>query len=88
MPVCLVVELVYDSHFYASATYVEENVALYAKKTGIAPSKTEAFEDMKSAVGNTWLVIEAVPEKIQLKIDTFAELDALLCCLGCFHMPR
>ncbi|KAF4771956.1 hypothetical protein HAV15_011170 [Penicillium sp. str.  len=46
-------ELVYDSHFYASATYVEENVALYAKKTGIAPSKTEAFEDMKSAVGNT-----------------------------------
>jgi 3-hydroxyacyl-CoA dehydrogenase len=32
---------------------------------------------MQDAVTNAWLVIEAVPEKIQLKIDTFAELDAL-----------
>ena len=58
-------------------TYVEENVASYAEKTGIAPGKAEAFDDMKSVVRNAWLVIEAVPEKIQLKIDTFAELDAL-----------
>ncbi|KGO37482.1 Dehydrogenase, multihelical [Penicillium expansum] len=58
-------------------TYVEENVASYAEKTGISPGKAEAFEDMKFVVENAWLVIEAVPEKIQLKIDTFAELDAL-----------
>ncbi|KAJ5158131.1 uncharacterized protein N7500_007782 [Penicillium coprophilum] len=58
-------------------TYVEENVASYAEKTGIAPGTAKAFEDVKSAVENAWLVIEAVPEKIQLKIDTFAELDAL-----------
>nr|UPX44681.1 hypothetical protein FAC6B23_15 [Penicillium fuscum] len=57
--------------------YVEENVASYAEKTGIVPGKAEVFEDMRSAVQNAWLVIEAVPEKIQLKIDTFAELDAL-----------
>ncbi|OQE40891.1 hypothetical protein PENCOP_c005G08104 [Penicillium coprophilum] len=58
-------------------TYVEENVASYAEKTGIAPGTASSFEDVKSAVENAWLVIEAVPEKIQLKIDTFAELDAL-----------
>lgn len=32
---------------------------------------------MKQAVDNAWLVIEAVPEKIELKIATFAELEAL-----------
>lgn len=58
-------------------TYVEKNVASYAENTGIAPGKAEAFDDMKSVVGNAWLVIEAVPENIQLKINTFAELDAL-----------
>ncbi|KAM0255262.1 hypothetical protein ACHAQJ_005917 [Trichoderma viride] len=57
--------------------YIEENVASYAQKTGKTPGKAEAFEDMQAAVTNAWLVIEAVPEKIQLKIDTFAELDAL-----------
>ncbi|KAJ5168037.1 Dehydrogenase multihelical [Penicillium canariense] len=57
--------------------YVEENVASYAEKTGKVPGKAAAYEDMKTVVENAWLVIEAVPEKIQLKIDTFAELDAL-----------
>ncbi|GFP55788.1 hypothetical protein ACSS6W_008806 [Trichoderma asperelloides] len=57
--------------------YVEENVAAYAQKTGKTPGKTQAFENIPEAVENAWLVIEAVPEKIQLKIDTFAELDAL-----------
>ncbi|KAL6806943.1 hypothetical protein GGI42DRAFT_366699 [Trichoderma sp. SZMC 28013] len=57
--------------------YVEENVSSYAQKTGKTPGKAEAFEDMQAAVSDAWLVIEAVPEKIQLKIDTFAELDIL-----------
>lgn len=57
--------------------YVEENAAAYAQKTGKTPGKAQAFENIQEAVDNAWLVIEAVPEKIQLKIDTFAELDAL-----------
>lgn len=57
--------------------YVEENLASYAQKTGKTPGKAAAFESMQDAVTDAWLVIEAVPEKIQLKIDTFAELDAL-----------
>ncbi|KAL7941835.1 hypothetical protein V8C42DRAFT_360531 [Trichoderma barbatum] len=57
--------------------YVDQNVSSYAQKTGKTPGKAEAFENTQDAVSDAWLVIEAVPEKIQLKIDTFAELDAL-----------
>ncbi|GJN76132.1 3-hydroxyacyl-CoA dehydrogenase, NAD binding domain [Purpureocillium lilacinum] len=44
-----------------------------------------AVEDMAASVSDAWLVIEAVPEKLPLKISTFAELetlapgDAILC---------
>lgn len=35
------------------------------------------FEDLEHAVANAWLVIEAVPEKLDLKISTFATLEQL-----------
>ncbi|KAJ5200175.1 Dehydrogenase multihelical [Penicillium cf. griseofulvum] len=57
--------------------YIKENVQSYAAKTNKVPGSYEAVEDMKSAVENAWLVIEAVPEKLPLKIATFAELEAL-----------
>ncbi|KAJ5923334.1 hypothetical protein N7454_008579 [Penicillium verhagenii] len=57
--------------------YVEANVASYAEQTGKIPGNIEAFEQLENAVKNAWLVIEAVPEKLALKIDTFAELDRL-----------
>lgn len=57
--------------------YVEENVASYAQETGKTPGKVMAFEDMEDAVADAWMVVEAVPEKLELKIDVFAELDAL-----------
>jgi 3-hydroxyacyl-CoA dehydrogenase len=57
--------------------YIKENVQSYCVKTGCSPGSVEAFEDMRDAVSNAWLVIEAVPEKIELKIATFAELEAL-----------
>ena len=34
------------------------------------------YTDIESAVANAWLVIEAIPEKLHLKIETFAEVDA------------
>lgn len=52
-------------------------MASYAEKIGQTPGNAESFEDLADAVSNAWLVIEAVPEKIQLKIDTFAELETL-----------
>lgn len=36
----------------------------------------KTFADIGPAVSNAWLVIEAVPEKLDLKIETFAEVDA------------
>ncbi|KAB8210014.1 hypothetical protein BDV34DRAFT_237758 [Aspergillus parasiticus] len=57
--------------------YIQENVDSYAQKTGQKPGKYSAHQDMKEAVANAWLVIEAVPEKLELKIATFAELEAL-----------
>lgn len=60
--------------------YFEENVASYAEKTGQVPGRVEAFDSLEDALANAWLVIEAVPEKLQLKIDTFALLDQLAPC--------
>lgn len=57
--------------------YVKENAASYGKSTGKNLGKIDATADMKKAVSEAWLVIEAVPEKLQLKIDTLAELDKL-----------
>ncbi|KAE8376418.1 NAD(P)-binding protein [Aspergillus bertholletiae] len=57
--------------------YIQENVALYAQKTGKKPGKAEAVEELADAVKHAWLVIEAVPEKLHLKINTFAELETV-----------
>ncbi|OOQ89885.1 putative 3-hydroxyacyl-CoA dehydrogenase, NAD binding domain [Penicillium brasilianum] len=57
--------------------YIQDNVILYAQKTGKQVGAVHAFESLEDAVASCWLVIEAVPEKIQLKIDTFGELDSL-----------
>ncbi|PLB52884.1 hypothetical protein P170DRAFT_444770 [Aspergillus steynii IBT 23096] len=57
--------------------YVKENVSSYAERTGAQPGGITALEDLAHAVSNAWLVIEAVPEKIHLKIETFAQLDNL-----------
>ncbi|KAL4961860.1 putative 3-hydroxyacyl-CoA dehydrogenase [Aspergillus stella-maris] len=56
--------------------YVNENVTSYAEKTGCTPGTASAFSDLAETVKSAWLVIEAVPEKIRMKIDTFAELEA------------
>ncbi|GAA4013354.1 3-hydroxyacyl-CoA dehydrogenase family protein [Allokutzneria multivorans] len=36
-----------------------------------------AVESVKAAVDDAWLVVEAVPERLDLKREVFAELDAL-----------
>jgi 3-hydroxyacyl-CoA dehydrogenase len=69
----------------AAVHYYETNITQYKTPNPTKPGKVEAFEDVKTAVENAWMVIEAVPEKLALKIDTFAQLekeapvDAILC---------
>ncbi|TVY82116.1 3-hydroxyacyl-CoA dehydrogenase-like protein [Lachnellula suecica] len=61
----------------AALHYIENNVSSYASSMGTKPGKAQAIEDLAEAVKDAWTVIEAVPEKLSLKIDTFAELEKL-----------
>jgi hypothetical protein len=58
--------------------YFNANVASYAEATGKTPGKVAVFEDLESAVQDAWLVFEVVPEKLNIKIETFAELERLV----------
>lgn len=48
--------------------------AIIPQKT--APGSLQTFTDIAPAVQNAWLVVEAVPEKLELKQTTFAEVTA------------
>jgi 3-hydroxyacyl-CoA dehydrogenase len=64
-----------DSHQLDSGiAYIEEQVSTYATKTGRSPGKTIPYEALDAAILTAWLVIEAIPEKLPLKITTFADL--------------
>ncbi|ORY59524.1 uncharacterized protein BCR38DRAFT_350767 [Pseudomassariella vexata] len=57
--------------------YIGDNAAKYpAAEGGKRTGKVSIFQDLADAVQEAWLVIEAVPEKLEIKIDTFAELEA------------
>ncbi len=42
-----------------------------------APGEVVAAPSVKAAVDGAWLVVEAVPERLELKCEVFAELDRL-----------
>ncbi|EGO51350.1 hypothetical protein NEUTE1DRAFT_132332 [Neurospora tetrasperma FGSC 2508] len=69
--------------------YIDDNKEFYTTfcpNGKPAPYGTyTASADIETAVKDAWLVIEAVPEKIELKIDTFGQLDKYApkdCILG------
>ncbi|ROV94393.1 hypothetical protein VSDG_05973 [Cytospora chrysosperma] len=61
----------------ACAEYVNANSRAYpAAKTNInGPGKISTHAELADAVNQAWLVIEAVPEKLPIKIDTFEQLE-------------
>ncbi|KAI9730747.1 MAG: hypothetical protein M1834_005716 [Cirrosporium novae-zelandiae] len=62
----------------AAVKYVETHHKGYIEGViSRAFGKVQTFQGLKEAVRDAWLVIEAVPENLQLKIDTFAELEKL-----------
>ena len=68
----------------AAIHYIDNNIKKYSEAIESTPGKYAAFADLKPAVENAFLVIEAVPEKLPLKVDTFGDLDAIVpadCCL-------
>lgn len=64
----------------AADKYIEQNIGAFTALTGRNPGTWEAVEDFAAAVKDAWLVIEAVPEKLEIKLSTFADLDV--------HAPR
>lgn len=64
-----------------ASTFIKDNFATFV---GLMPSPSSAasvttalrtFTEIPEAVQNAWMVVEAVPEKLELKIETLATLD-------------
>jgi len=64
----------------AARDYVAEHRDQVRQELGVdAPraGTVELAEDLQSAVRGAWMVIEAVPERVELKREVFGELDRL-----------
>jgi 3-hydroxyacyl-CoA dehydrogenase len=61
----------------AATHYVEHSMGEFSKLTGNKRTKAKftTVDTMESAVKNAWLVVEALPEKLELKIDMMGQLD-------------
>jgi 3-hydroxybutyryl-CoA dehydrogenase len=62
----------------AAVDFVSQNVPSLAEGlTGVAPGRVSAEAGLAEAVNDAWLVIEAIPERLELKIQMFGQLDEL-----------
>ena len=62
----------------AAVDYVTQNLpALADRLTGVVPGQVSVNTDLGDAVRDAWLVIEAVPERLELKRQVFGQLDEL-----------
>src|SRR4051794_5802010 len=62
----------------AGREYVEQHVADVQDALDLRPGRTgrvEVADDLPRAADGAWLVIESVPERVDVKIDVFGELD-------------
>jgi 3-hydroxybutyryl-CoA dehydrogenase len=60
--------------------YVQQQVESTRTTLGLSGSRTgkvDTFDDLGEAVRGAWMVIEAVPERVDLKRTVFAQLDEL-----------
>lgn len=62
----------------AAVDYVTQNLPVLGyPNTDVAPEKISAVDDTAEAVRAAWLVIEAIPERLELKKQLFGQLDEL-----------
>ena len=62
----------------AGREYVEEHVAEVQEVLDLRPDRAgrvEAVGDLPGAVDGAWLVVESAPERVDVKIEVFGELD-------------
>ena len=63
---------------HAAVDYVSQNLpALADQLTAVVPGQVSTEADLAEAVHNAWLVIEAIPERLELKRQVFGQLDEL-----------
>ncbi|KFY02251.1 hypothetical protein O988_02290 [Pseudogymnoascus sp. VKM F-3808] len=74
----------HDVHIRDPSTEQLEAALSYIKDTlpsisqpAVTPGTARAFTSIAEAITNAWLVIEAIPEILPLKISTFAELATI-----------
>ncbi|HTX98025.1 MAG TPA: 3-hydroxyacyl-CoA dehydrogenase NAD-binding domain-containing protein [Mycobacterium sp.] len=67
-----------EAQRHAAVDYVSQNLpALADQLTGVVPGQVSAKADLAEAVHNAWLVVEAIPERLELKKQVFGQLDEL-----------
>src|ERR1700740_2156503 len=67
-----------DAQRHAAVEYVSQSLpALADGLTGVVPGRVSADADIAEAVRDAWLVVEAVPWRLELKIQIFGQLDEL-----------
>jgi 3-hydroxybutyryl-CoA dehydrogenase len=62
----------------AARDYVTENLQWFRSElhlTGSRPGQLSLFDDLTQAVRDAWIVIEAIPERLELKREAFGQLD-------------
>ncbi|WP_082698897.1 3-hydroxyacyl-CoA dehydrogenase family protein [Mycobacterium sp. GA-2829] len=74
--------------------YVAEQISALAPRSGRTPGEVSADADVESAVPGAWLVIEAVPERLDVKrplfgvLDRVADPDAILATNSSSYVSR
>jgi 3-hydroxybutyryl-CoA dehydrogenase len=69
-----------ESQREAARDYVDEEIERVREALGLAASRTghvTIFGDLGEAVRGAWMVIEAIPEKLELKREVFGQVDEL-----------
>jgi len=61
----------------AALDFIDQNISTQLERTGRTKGKLITFANLADAVADAWLVIEAIPEVLDLKIKIFGELDKL-----------
>lgn len=61
-----------------AAAYLEQELpAVLASVPGSSPATVEFTDSMATAVADAWLVVESLPERLEIKVPVFGQLDEL-----------
>jgi 3-hydroxyacyl-CoA dehydrogenase len=59
----------------SATVYVADTLSNYCSEQGTHPGHVRFTTDLVDAVSNSWMVIEAVPEEIEVKISVLGRID-------------